>query len=138
MLLLNGFLFVKDRQVMNETYWKCKDFEKHCKSQTITIDDVVTTDPKEHNHADDPASVEIYKFMNEVREKRKNSREAQHVIISSTASQVSQVVAAALPSTNSIKRAVRRVRQTDDTGLVVPMHRKDLVSTKDQTKTKQC
>ena len=107
---------------MSKTYWKCKDFEKHCKSLTITIDDVVTTDPKEHNHAGDPASVEIYKIMNEVREKSKDSREAHHVIISSTASQVSQAIAAALPSTSSIKRTVRRVRQKYDIGLVVPIH----------------
>ena len=135
MLLLNGFLFVKDKQVRNKTYWKCKDFENKCKSRTITVDDVVTTDPKEHNHGGDRASVKIYEFMNDVREKAKDSREAPHVLISSAASQVSQAVAAALPPTSSIKRTVRRVRQKGDIGLVVPTHRMDLVFNEDQTKT---
>ena len=66
---------------------------------------------------------EVYQFINEVRNKAKDSRDAPHVIISSTASQVSQTVAAALPTTSSIKRTVRRVRQKGDIGYVVRMHR---------------
>ena len=135
MLLLNGYLFVKDKSVENKTYWKCKDFENKCKSRTITIENEVKKEPKQHNHAGDPESVEVFRFMEDVKDKAKNSREAPHVIISDVASQVSQAAAVALPTTSSIKRTVRRVRQKEDIGLVMPLHRRDLVFTDDQTKT---
>ena len=135
MLLFNGYLFVKDKQVNTKTYWKCKDFENQCKCRAITVDDEVTNVSREHNHAGDPASTQVYKFMNEVKDKAENTKDTPHVIISTVASQVSQAVAAALPSTNSMKRSVRRVRQKENIGLVVPLHRKDLVFAEDQTKT---
>ena len=74
MVLSSGYLFVKDKQVMNKTYWKCKDFENQCKCRAITIDNEVTNVTREHNHAGDPASVEVYQFMNEVKDKAKDSR----------------------------------------------------------------
>ena len=74
MLLLNGYLFVKDKSVENKTYWKCKDFENKCKSRTITIENEVKKEPIQHNHAGDPESVEAFRFMEDVKDKAKKKQ----------------------------------------------------------------
>ena len=56
----------------------------------------MTNVTREHNHAADPASVEVYQFMNEVKVKSKDSREAPHFLISNAVSQASQTAAGAL------------------------------------------
>ena len=71
----------------------------------------MTNVTREHNHAGDPASAEAYQFMNEMKDKSEDSREAPHFLISNAVSQVSQTAAGDLPSPNSIKRTVCHLLQ---------------------------
>lgn len=52
-LRLNGYLYVKDKQVRETFYWKCDQFKKKCKGRVITIGDSVSRESNEHNHFGD-------------------------------------------------------------------------------------
>ena len=57
-LLVNGHLFVKDKQIQDKIYWKCHKFANYCKCRAITVKENVTVS-KEHNHPGDPTGVEV-------------------------------------------------------------------------------
>ena len=52
MLLLDGFIYVKDKQAKPKIYWKCKRFAGKCNGRVITIDGRITSTSGKHNHSE--------------------------------------------------------------------------------------
>lgn len=109
MLLLDGFLYVKDKQVWTKIYWKCQHFAKKCKGYAITVDGNIRAFSGEHNHTGDPINVEVRQFLERVKTDAKTTRDSPHYIILNVTSEISGVAAPAVPLTSSIKRSIRRV-----------------------------
>ena len=63
-LLYNGYIYMKDKDLANMTYWRC---EKRgiCSSRMITylVSGSVKKPPSSHNHQLDTASVEAAKTI---------------------------------------------------------------------------
>ena len=134
MLLVDGHLFVKDKKIRDKTYWKCHKFSSYCKCRAITVNEDVTIS-KEHNHSADPADIEVRKFMEKVKDDAKHTRDSPHYIISTAASNLSEYGAQGLPTVNSIKRSIRKVRAKENCGLSTPSHRMDIVFSIEYMKT---
>lgn len=109
MLLLDGFLYVKDKQVRTKIYWKCRHFAKKCKGHAITVDGNISAFSGEHNHTGDPINVEVRQFLERVKTNAKTARDLPHYIIFNVTSEISGVAAPAVPLTSSIKRSIRQV-----------------------------
>ena len=124
MLVIDGFVCVKDKQVRSKVYWKCQQLAKKCKGRAITVDGSTSSISSEHNHAGNPINFDVRKILGKVKTEPK-LQESPHYIIANASSELSGCVAAALPKTNSIKRSIRRVRQEEPCGLAVVSHRRE-------------
>ena len=114
MLKIDGFLFVKDKQLDNKFYWKCNKFASYCKSRAITNDGEVIKVPHEHNHSGDAVSVELRSFMNRAKGEAKQTRDSPQYVISTAASQLSENAAQDLPAISSIKRVNTDLSRTNN------------------------
>ena len=133
-LLMDGFLYVKDKQVRSKVYWKCQHFAEKCKGRAITVDGSISSVSGEHNHSGNPTNVEVRKFLDKVKSDARTTRDSPHYIVSNAASELSGCVAAALPQTSSLKRSIRRVRQEEQCRSTVN-HRNQLILSEEDTKT---
>ena len=102
MLLLDGFLYVKDKQVRSKVYWKCQHSAEKCKGRTITVDGSISSTSGEHNHSGNSTYVEVRKFLDKVKTDARTTRDSPHFIMSNASAELSGCVAAALPQTSSI------------------------------------
>jgi len=58
-LLLDGYVYVKDRVIVSKTYWKCENFAScKCCARVQTQADSVVKHVGDHNHALDVTSME--------------------------------------------------------------------------------
>ena len=60
-------LFVKDKSVRNQIYWKCQNFVKCRECRAITVHDELISVFREHNRAGDPVDVEVRRFMQKIK-----------------------------------------------------------------------
>lgn len=135
MLLVDGYLFVKDKELKNKKYWKCQNYKKYCKCRARTDGDEVISVSGEHNHAGNPVNVEVRRFMEKIKNDSKETRDSPQYVILNAASDISNLTVPALPPLSSIKRTIRRVRQREICGLPIPNHRKDITFSEEFTKT---
>ncbi|XP_029645758.1 uncharacterized protein LOC115219713 [Octopus sinensis] len=135
MLLVDGYLFVKDKELKNKKYWKCQNYKKYCKCRAKTDGDEVISVSGEHNHAGNPVNVEVRRFMEKIKNDSKETHDSPQYVILNAASDISNLTVPALPPLSSIKRTIRRVRQREICGLPVPNHRKDITFLDEYTKT---
>ena len=135
MLKIDGFLFVKDKQVDTKINWKCNKFASYCKSRAITKDGEVIKVPREHNHSGDAVNAEVRSFMNRVKSNAKETRDSPQYVVSTAASLLSESAAQSLPAISPIKRHFHNVRQRENAGLANPIHRREIILTNEQTKT---
>ena len=89
MLLLDGFLYVKDRQIRSKVYWKCQHFAEKCKGRAITVDGSVSSTSGEHNHAANSTNVEVRRFLDKVKTDAKSTRDSPHYTMSNASSELS-------------------------------------------------
>uniref|UniRef100_A0A0L8HQ62 FLYWCH-type domain-containing protein n=1 Tax=Octopus bimaculoides TaxID=37653 RepID=A0A0L8HQ62_OCTBM len=135
MLKIDGFIFVKDKQIGTKIYWKCSKFALYCKCCAITNDGEAVKVSNEHNHSGDSVNIKVHIYMNRVKQEAKETCDSPHYIISSAALQLSENIVQALPAISSIKKTIHNVRQKERSGLANPIHRREIVFTDEQTKT---
>lgn len=126
-LLIEGYLFIKDKVIENKVYWKCEVSKKlKCSARVITIDDNATKINNVHNHIGDAASVGAARVYNTIKENAKSTRDTPQFIISTASENVGQAVAARLPAVSSIKKTIRNIRASENLGPAVPNRRQDI------------
>lgn len=126
-LSLNGFLYVKDKEIREKTYWRCQNFiTTHCKSRVTTVNDIVEKQLGEHNHAGNSAKVSAEQILEKVRDDAQNTRDSAHYIISTASVRIDNSVSALLPSVDSMKRTIRNIRQRHVAGPVLPSTRQNI------------
>ena len=128
-LLLDGYLYYKDKQVQERVYWKCERFRNiKCGARVVTECDSVLSMRSEHNHIGDAAHVEAEKVMTVIRDAARNTRDTPTYIVSSASIGASQGAVAKLPSVSNMKRTIRNVRVKENAGPAVPIFSRDIVS----------
>ena len=103
-LLYNSFLYQKDRQHNEKTYWKCVEYLTFkCKGRCHTVDNQVEKEIGEHNHVPKVAVIKAKELYSEIKESSKTSTETPLQIIAAATSTSSQAVCSKLPKIDSIK-----------------------------------
>lgn len=130
-LLLNGFLFYANgiNKVNGNTYWKCvyQDKEKkHCLARVVTSRNDEVLKEGIHNHAGQPDKIGAIQITNKMKESAVTSSDTPHVLIASASADIHDSVAAHLPSTSSIKRTIRNIRNVAQEDLAHPLTRKEI------------
>ena len=127
-LCLEGFIYVKDKEINGKNYWRCELFQKNnCKARVVTDGGSVSRRKFDHNHAGDAAHIEATMVMNSIREEARNTRDAPQYIVSQASIGLRQSASAKLPSVKSIKRTIQNVRVRQKTGPAVPNLRRDII-----------
>lgn len=68
-LILKGYIYVLEKQGFNKLIWKCENYQKiKCKGRLHVCNDEIIKEFK-HNHVPDCAKVEVWKTINELKEK---------------------------------------------------------------------
>uniref|UniRef100_A0A0L8G2X7 FLYWCH-type domain-containing protein n=1 Tax=Octopus bimaculoides TaxID=37653 RepID=A0A0L8G2X7_OCTBM len=134
-LKIEGFVFVKDKQIGTKIYWKCNKFASYCKYHAITNYSEVVKVSHEHNHSGDSVNIEVRTYINRVKQEAKETCDSPHYIVSTAGLQLSGNLVQSLPAISTIKRTIHSVRQKERSGLANPIHRREIIFTDEQTKT---
>lgn len=113
MLLVEGFVYYRDKVNNEKTYWKCKSSSNFCNSRVQTVNDEILKTVGAHNHSADAAQINASKIVNEMKNRSKNSFDTPHQIVSSSACNIPVEVGPKLPSVSSIKKTLRRSRNME-------------------------
>lgn len=108
-LIHEGFRYRKDRQHAHSTTWRCT--KAGCKGRLIEYNDL-RKPTTEHNHAPDPGLIGTWEFKTAVKALAKTSERRPRQIIQSVASTsaVTPEVAVNLPSYDSLRKTIHKVR----------------------------
>lgn len=127
-LLLDGHLYIKDKQIDSKIYWRCERYKKFkCSVRVISVDNDITKESGQHNHAADAAEVEAAQVMQNVRENARRTQDAPHFILSQASFGLSQATSAKLPKVDNMKRTIRNIRTKHDAAPAIPGNRRELV-----------
>jgi len=159
-LIVDGFRFVKDREGLENTFWKCAQYHsKKCSGRAVTSgDNVVRHDQSRHCHTNENVQVEVSNIKHSLHRKvqkhfsnfyrlqvmevlsasknrAETTVETPHSIIAASFQNVSPHVAPHLPHPNSIKKQIRRIRQKHELRTADPPTRADIEILFPYTKT---
>lgn len=117
-VLLNGFVYNKERMTNEKSIWKCVSyFKTKCKARLHIVKNVISVPPSEHNHAGEAAKVEVACHMKRIRDEAKKSLPGTtQRILSKESETISISVAAQMPQNHSIKRRIRASRRNNAAG----------------------
>ena len=111
-LLHNGYIYIKDKDVADVSYWRC---EKRgiCSSRMITYigSGSVKKPPSSHNHHADTASVEAAKTIGAIKLRSTQTDDVTSSVIQYSTSAISIPAAVKLPSKEALSKIVRRKRK---------------------------
>jgi hypothetical protein len=119
-LVVTGFLFTLDKTRDNIVhYWHCDQKRKFkCKvtAQTELTDGqhFLTGTSGEHTHEAIASRVSLLKACNQLKEAAKTTNDKPAIIMQITKSQVSQDIAAILPTSNAQRKQIKRQRKKKD------------------------
>lgn len=115
-IVKDGYLYNRDKVLNNKTFWKCEKFAVFkCRARLHTVNENIVKFLGDHNHAADVAGVKARQVVNSVKQQAANTQESCQQLVSTAVVGVSSAVAARLPSKNTMKRTIRRIRQHEPT-----------------------
>ncbi|KII66875.1 hypothetical protein RF11_08087 [Thelohanellus kitauei] len=128
MLLYNGFLYHKERSNAQKTVWRCCLYDKiSCPARCHVLNDSVLLEIQKHKHAPNPINIEMKKIYNNVKNIARNTQISTHAVISRGTLSISQAAQGSLPSLQTIKKYVQRIRNRDSSILPNPQTLSQLI-----------
>lgn len=114
-MVVDGFVFYKDKDSDDKTYWKCSLCHKNkCQARISTSEDKILTRTKDHNHSGNAALLEANDFVNIMKDQAVKSLDAPHKILSKISELIPSQVAPQLPTTTSMKKTIRHTRNKEN------------------------
>ena len=111
-LLYNGYIYMKDKDLADVSYWCC---EKRgiCSSRMVTyiVSGSIKKAPSSHNHQPDTASVEAAKTIGAIKLRSTQTDDVTSSVIQHSISSISIAAGLKLPSKESLSKIVRRKRK---------------------------
>ena len=112
LLIHEGYTYKKNLQRGDKTYWICSKYDtEHCRGRCKSFEGVVEVTNKNHNHTVDPSEVEMRKRLAEVREQALTTQDLPCQIIAQAVTNASRSVAAKLPTSALLTRAINNTRK---------------------------
>src|SRR5690349_11814571 len=100
MLLLDGFLFVKEKGVIGDKVsWKCLNYSTmRCAACVQTNQDEIVRCTHEYNHAPDKVKVEAKAVLQNIKAQAVEARVPTTIVLSQALQAVNPTIAAQLPT----------------------------------------
>ena len=120
-LIYQGYYYVKVKVLVSGAVtWECEkrrgsgtgDKTNQCRSRLQVKDDAVIKEWHEHTHAPDVTRAEVLRTKTAIKRQAESSQDTAQQIITSSMQGLSQEAATQLPHIRSIRRGIRRNRQT--------------------------
>ena len=107
-----GFLYERDSEYKEKSYWKCDKYKKlKCRARITVMKDKVVKIKDNHNHEGSPLEVQKKIVMNDIKNlARTKTNASTSQVLAESLSKVSEGVLQIRPKKNSIKKTIRRAR----------------------------
>lgn len=113
-LFYEGYRYRKDKESVKSTTWRCT--VAGCKGRALAKNDQTVTIQTDHNHALNPAAVQVGKVKEQVKYMSKHSHNKPKVVLQSCTSNMSTEATVSLPTYDSIRKTVQRQRTSSNIG----------------------
>ncbi|KAL2619982.1 hypothetical protein R1flu_000187 [Riccia fluitans] len=112
-LTFNGYIFeVESRKPNGKIYWRCIEVKKGCKGRGIQDESGVRAGRNEHDHPPRTVDIEVRKILGEIKSQASIQQgQTPRAIVASAVSETSQIIKAALPSVQALKKRAQQSRQ---------------------------
>ncbi|XP_069473145.1 uncharacterized protein [Ambystoma mexicanum] len=111
MLVYEGYLYGREKTREDRIIWKCSEYTTlNCGGRSFTKGEEIIL-RRGHNHAPNSAKIAVKRKLQEIGYKAIHSEESAGDIIKNTLANTELHIAAALPSTERIKRTINKTRQ---------------------------
>ncbi|KAL0267264.1 UNVERIFIED_CONTAM: hypothetical protein PYX00_009585 [Menopon gallinae] len=118
-LMLEGYLYCKEKDLNGKTIWKCDRWKKlSCHARIHVRENKVLKRVNTHNHAGDAARCEALKVSAEIKSKAVNTRCDSQQIIGEALANITEAVKGQMATINSMRRNIRRLRNRGKGGKV--------------------
>lgn len=114
-LVVDGFLFIRDKEYKGKCYWLCNNYysPEKCKTRihTNTENGEIIKIIGEHTHAGNATNVGVKRSITDLKDKAHSTHDSTQLIIANCSTEITNAVKAHMPSIPSMKRTVRKIRQ---------------------------
>lgn len=127
MILLEGYVFQKDKSENGRSYWRCFMLHKsNCKARCITENDVLIKHNREHNHERDTLDTLNRQVSHQIKDLSSTTRMISNEIISNVTSRYSNDEVGEIRSVPLLKKLIQRTRKQTDEFPPEPTSRSDI------------
>jgi len=130
LFVLEGYTFMKSSHDKAGTaiYWKCTEYHKNkCPGRCTTKNGKLESHKNKHNHLPDQSRIEARLVLQNVKELATSSQLSTQQIVAQSTMSIEPSVAAKLPSTSLMKRAIQKKRKIDTSAPPNPKKLTDLI-----------
>ena len=122
-LLYKGYIYIKDKDSIDSTYWRCEKRDL-CNGRITThrVSGCIKKPPSTHTHSPDSAAIEAVKTIGDIKLRSTLTEEATSSVIQNSTKYISIPAAVKLPSKNSLSKIVRRKRRAPDDDFFESVH----------------
>ena len=105
-LLYKGYIYIKDKDSIDSTYWRCEKRDS-CNGRITThrVSGCIKKPPSTHTHSPDSAAIEAVKTIGDIKLRSTLTEEATSSIIQNSTKYISIPAAVKLPSKNSLSKS---------------------------------
>ena len=113
-LCYNGYLYVKNKDLPSgNTFYECERRRRNnCKAKITLRGDQIIRETHEHTHAPDIIRQDLLSLREEMKEQAIKTQQSSQQILCQTLQNVSEGVSSQLPSMSTIRRSIRKYKQT--------------------------
>ncbi|RWS20639.1 uncharacterized protein B4U80_09577, partial [Leptotrombidium deliense] len=134
----NGFLYTRDREYKEITYWKCVDFNKYkCKGRLQTRNGEIINIIGNHNHEKRHSDIAAKNVLAAMKDKASTSTDTPQHIIGEISENLGLSVSCKLPKIKLLKRTIQRTRKQVNGSPANPNSLQELVIPDRYTKTRK-
>lgn len=126
-LLHNGFIYLKEKQTIDKTIWRCIEYESsRCLGRCHTANNEVIWSSDNHNHVVQTAKIKAKQIRIKVKELASTQQENPQQIIANATICVESSVTAALPPPAALTRTIQRIRRNATNPIPDPVNLRQL------------
>lgn len=108
------FIYLKDRENEEKTYYKCEYFKKFkCRGRIHVVEENVTRELGEHNHPADRSKHLADELLNVIKDKAVHTKESPRDIILEASAHASLPICTKLPTVQLMKKTILRKRKSE-------------------------
>ena len=123
-----GFIYIFDKASKRDEkkFWRCEQKDR-CKARLHTLDGLVVNTLNDHSHDSDPAKQVIRAAVSTIKRRAEESLEETSRVINEGLKDIPQCVLGVMPTQESLKKTVRRLRKQNAQAPAAPQSLEALI-----------